>query len=159
MITAAVIVTSIVALVFLIGLFLPATKEHVITAQFKASPESVFETVTNVQQQTSWRSDLKDIQLLSPDKWTEIPKRGNPITFQVLSKIQNERFEIAIVETSGFHGQWIGTFEKSVQGTKVEFKEVITVPNPFFRVISALFFDLDKTMELYMANLRTHLGE
>jgi hypothetical protein len=41
----------------------------------------------------------------------------------------------------------------------MEFKEFITISNPFFRTISYVFVDLDKTMDLYLQNLKQKLGE
>lgn len=38
------------------------------------------------------------------------------------------------------------------------FKEVIRIENPIFRLLSFVFVDLDQTMEDYMTNLKTHLG-
>ena len=37
-------------------------------------------------------------------------------------------------------------------------KEVICIENPIFRLVSYVFVDLDQTMEVYMTNLKTHLG-
>jgi hypothetical protein len=115
--------------------------------------------VTDFENQTLWRNDVQEIKVIDQNTWTEVPKKGTPITFKTKRKIQNQLFEIEIIEPRSFNGYWVGTFEQTPTGTKVLFKEVIVIENPLSRVFSAVFVDLDKTMEVYMNNLRTKLGE
>ena len=112
-----------------------------------------------MKNQTSWRSDVKEINIIEENSWTEVPKKGTPLTFKTKKKILNQLFEIEIIEPKSFNGSWIGTFERSSTGTNVVFKEIITIKNPIFRVLSPIFVDIDQTMELYMNNLKTKLGE
>ncbi|HSM46229.1 MAG TPA: SRPBCC family protein [Draconibacterium sp.] len=159
MTVAVLSILALFALAFAIGLFLPKQREFVKTATFKSSPEKVFQIVTDVENQLSWRSDVQEINIIDEDTWTEVPKKGTPITFKTKQEIQNQLFEIEIIEPKSFDGYWIGTFEQTTTGTKVVFKEVITIENPFFRVMSSIFVDLDQTMEVYMTNLKNKLGE
>ncbi len=54
----------------------------------------------------------------------------------------------------------VGTFKQTNKNqTAIEFKEVITISNPLFRILSYLFVDLDKLMDLYFQNLKQKLGE
>lgn len=159
MTVVALSILALVALVFVIGLLLPKQREFVKTAHLKSSNEKVFQIVTDVENQPSWRSDVQEIKVIDPNTWTEIPKKGTPITFKTKQKIQNQLFEIEIIEPKSFKGYWVGTFEQTATGTKVVFKEVVTIDNPLFRVMSILFVDLDKTMDIYIAHLKTKLGE
>lgn len=159
MTVAVLSIIAMFALAFVIGLFLPKEREFVQTNTFKSSPEKVFQIVTDVKNQTSWRSDVQEIKIIDGDTWTEIPKKGIPITFKTKRKIQNQLFEIEIIEPNSINGYWIGTFEQTSTGTKVVFKEIVTIKNPFYRLISSLFFDLNPTMELYMNHLKIKLGE
>ena len=159
MAVAVLSILALFAIVLVIGLFLPRQREFVKTANLNSSIEKVFQIVTDVENQTTWRSDIQGIKVINQDAWTEIPKKGTPITFNIKQKVQNQLFEIEIIEPKSFNVHWVGAFEQTTTGTKVVFKEVITIDNPFFRVMSLLFIDLDKTMELYMNNLKTKLGE
>lgn len=152
-------IVALVGLVFAIGLLLPKQRVYLKTADLKSSPESVFQIVADFENQTLWRNDVQEIKVIDQNTWTEVPKKGTPITFRTKRKIQNQLFEIEIIEPKSFQGYWVGTFEQTPTGTKVVFKEVIVIENPLFRVFSAVFVDLDKTMEVYMNNLRTKLGE
>lgn len=159
MTVAVLSIVALVAMVFVIGLFIPKQKEYLKTADLKSSPESVFQIVTDVENQTLWRNDVQEIKVIDQNTWTEVPKKGTPITFRTKRKIQNQLFEIEIIEPKSFQGYWIGTFEQSPMGTKVVFKEVVIIENPFFRVMSSIFVDLNKTMDVYLSNLKAKLGE
>lgn len=160
MTVALVSVLAIIALIFVAGLVLPAQRTFIKQATLKSPVEQVFRVVTDFKQQTDWRSDIQAIKPIDDHTWTELPKNGTPLTFKTKQKIENQVFEMEIIEPQSFQGYWIGTFEKTpANGTKVVFKEVVTVNNPFFRVFSFLFVDLDKTMEIYLTDLRKALGE
>lgn len=157
-----IVLALMIALPLIIGLFLPNERTFIKTAQFKNSPQEIWDIMTDVKGQESWRNDVKSIQMISDkkgaEKWTEIPKKGQSITFQVKTYQAPNRYDIEIVD-SGFSGYWEGRINKENGITKVEFKEVIVVKNPFFKVFAYLFVDLNQTMDLYLENLKKKLGE
>lgn len=159
MTVAILSVLAIIAFVFVAGLLLPKQREFVKQAELNSPPEKVFQVVTDFANQALWRDDVQEIKVLDATTWTEIPKKGTPITFRIKRKVENQLFEIEIIEPKKFNGYWIGTFEETENGTKVVFKEVVIIENPFFRVLSSIFVDLDKTMEVYMINLKTKLSK
>jgi hypothetical protein len=153
-------IVAIIAIVLILGLFLPKERTFTKTAVLNSDVTKVFNIVTDFKNQTSWRNDVKEIIVIDNNTWTEVPKKGTAITFKVKQKVENEIFEIVIIEPKNFNGYWIGTFKQTkVNQTAIEFKEVITISNPFFRTISYVFVDLDKTMDLYLQNLKQKLGE
>ena len=153
-------IVAIIAIVLIIGLFLPKERTFTKKAVLNSDVTKVFNIVTDFKNQTSWRNDVKEIIVIDNNTWTEVPKKGTAITFKVKQKVENEIFEIVIIEPKNFNGYWIGTFKQTkVNQTAIEFKEVITISNPFFRTISYVFVDLDKTMDLYLQNLKQKLGE
>jgi hypothetical protein len=153
-------IVAIIAIVLIIGLFLPKERTFTKTAVLNSDVNKVFNIVTDFKNQTTWRNDVKEIIVIDNNTWTEVPKKGTAITFKVKQKVENEIFEIVIIEPKNFNGYWIGTFKQTkVNQTAIEFKEVITISNPFFRTISYVFVDLDKTMDLYLQNLKQKLGE
>jgi hypothetical protein len=153
-------VVAIIATVLIIGLFLPKERTFTKTAVLNSDVTKVFNLVTDFKNQTTWRNDVKEIIGIDENTWTEVPKKGTAITFKVKQKVENEIFEIEIIEPKNFNGYWTGTFKQTKENqTAIEFKEVVTVSNPFFRTISYVFVDLDKTMDLYLQNLKQKLGE
>ena len=153
-------IVAIIAIVLIIGLFLPKERTFTKKAVLNSDVTKVFNIVTDFKNQTSWRNDVKEIIVIDNNTWTEVPKKGTAITFKVKQKIENEIFEIEIVEPKNFNGYWVGTFKQTNQNaTEIEFKEVVTISNPFFRTLSYLFVDLDKTMDLYLENLKQKLSK
>lgn len=153
-------VVAIIAIVLIIGLFLPKERTFTKTAVLNSDVTKVLNIVTDFKNQTTWRSDVKEIIVIDNNTWTEVPKKGTAITFKIKQKVENEIFEIEIIEPNNFNGYWVGTFKQTKPNeTAMEYKEVVTISNPFFRVLSYLFVDLDKTMELYLQNLKQKLGE
>lgn len=155
-----VFVVALIAIVLIIGLFLPKERTFTKTAVLNSDVTKVFNLVSDFKNQTTWRNDVKEIIGIDENTWTEVPKKGTAITFKVKQKIENEIFEIEIIEPKNFNGYWVGTFKQTKENrTAIEFKEVVTISNPFFRTISYLFVDLDKTMDLYLQNLKQKLDE
>lgn len=153
-------IATIIAIVLIIGLFLPKERTFTRTALLNSDVTKVFHLVTDFKNQTTWRNDVKAIIVIDNNSWTEVPKNGTAITFKVKQKVENEIFEIEIIEPKNFNGYWVGTFKQTKRGeTAIEFKEVVTISNPFFRTLSYLFVDLDKTMDLYLENLKQKLSE
>ena len=152
----------IVMLPLVVGMLLPSKRVFTKTAKLKSSPQQVWDVITNVKAQKEWRDDVKSIEMISSEKgaekWTETPKKGQPITFQVKTFQEPNRYDIEIVD-SGISGYWEGRITESNGTTSVAFKEIIDVKNPYFRTIVYLFVDLDKTMDIYMTNLKKKLGE
>lgn len=151
---------GLVVLVFVVGMLLPKQRTFVKKATFKSAPERVFRLVRDVEHQAAWRNDVQEIKVIDAQSWTEVPKRGTPITFKVKQSIENQLFEIEIVEPKSFTGYWVGTFQETkAGGTEVVFKEVVVIANPFLRIMALLFVDLNSTMDVYVTNLKAQLGE
>lgn len=158
-----IIVLLVIAILpLVVGLFLPTERIFLRTAQFKSSPQEIWNAITDIKGQEEWRNDVKSIEMINTqkgeEKWTEIPKKGRPITFQIKNYEPPNRFDIEIVE-SGFSGYWEGRINGKNGVTQIEFKEVVVISNPYFKTLSYLFLDLNKTMDLYLANLKKKLGE
>ena len=153
-------IAALLFLVAVVGLFLPKERTFTRKAEFSSAVSKVYGVVSDVKNQADWREDVKEILVLDQNTWTEVPRSGAKITFREKRKIENEIFEIEIVQPQSYQGYWVGIFRPTKQnGTYVEFKEVIQVSNPFFRTLAYLFVDLDKTMDLYLQNLKRKLGE
>ena len=153
-------IVAIIAIVLIIGLFLPKERTFTKTAVLNSDVKKVFNIVTDFKNQTSWRNDVKEIIVIDNYTWTEVPKKGTAITFKVKQKVENEIFEIEIIEPKSLNGYWVGTFKQTKPNeTAIEFKEVVTISNPFFRTLSYLFVDLDKTMDSYLENLKQKLSK
>ncbi len=150
----------LIVFIFLIGLILPKNRVFTKTAVLNANTELVYQTIIDFKNQANWRKDVKEIQVIDENTWTEIPQKGKPITFKINQKKLNELFEIEIIEPQNFSGYWIGTFKPTDKNScEIRFEEVIIVSNPFLRTLTYLFVNLDKTMDLYLLNLKEKLSK
>ncbi len=147
----------LVAIVYVIGYFLPSQRTFIKTATLKSEIEEVFNLVTDIKKQPEWHKDVKEIQMIDSTTWTEVPYRGTPITFRTASKQPYTHFEIEIVEPTNFKGYWVGTFTSVPNGTMVVFKEVVIIDQPILKVFSWLFVNLDKIMDEYLTQLKQKL--
>lgn len=145
----------LVLVVLIVGYSLPAQRVFEKQAVINADVATVFQCVTDVARQPEWRSDVKEIVVHSDTSWTEVPVKGSPITFSIQKRIDNQVFQIEIVPPTAFKGLWEGSFAPTANGgTTVTFREVVEIQHPIFRVLSALFFDLNATMDKYISDLR-----
>lgn len=147
---------------FIWGLSLPQERIYTKTITFRLSVENVWNTINDLQGQVRWRTDLKEIKIISnvPEVWIEIPKQGPEIKFRTKIKEKFKLWEMEIIENPSFSGNWIGTFETNQDGgTSIVFVEKPIIANPLMRVFAHLFIDTDKIMELYLKNLANALGE
>lgn len=143
------------ACILVIGFLLPIEVTASRTAELKASPAIVFQTVTDVEKQTSWRKDVKTVKVQpNRDSWTEETIDGVLIEFKARRKEPPHRFEIEFVSNQGFSGSWVGIFTESPKGTIVQITETVKIPNPIFRVISRAFNLTDKLVDTYLSQLK-----
>ena len=149
-------IVILLAILLVIASILPSEREFNRIAIIEAPLSTVFSTVTNIKAQEKWRNDVKQIKVMDSETWTEIRKKGTPITFKVTDLVKNQLLRIDIIEPKSFNGYWVGKFESvSENQTKVDFTEVVVVNNLFFKIISRLFVHLNKTMDVYMENLKS----
>ena len=121
----------------------------------------LWNTIADIESQSKWRSDLSKVVVDKNQKqlvWTEYLKNNQQFTFRVKVKEEYSRFEIEIINNKNFSGCWIGLLQTIENGyTEIDFTEVSIVQNPVFRLMSFLFFDLEKTVDLYISDLEKYL--
>lgn len=159
-ITAGVI--TIVILIFIIGLLLPAERVVSKKGSFDVPPEVLYEIVTN-NQDWQYRRNLRNLIILESkngmEVWEEITHDGTVIRFQTQKKLPFSFYSFNM-ETALFTGYWTGEFETNQQnGTLFTATEYIKIKNPFIKALSYLFFDIGKLMEEYQKDLQTKISQ
>lgn len=157
------VILGVVLLTLIVGFLLPKERKAERTTTFSASPEIIFNLITN-NKNWKWRSNLRSVQILESNGkneiFKEVSKKGQKITFEVKSKIPYSKYEIQIIEADGFKGYWTGTLRETANGgTNLAFSEYITIENPFIKVLSYLFFDLGATIDQYLEDVANAIGE
>ncbi len=158
---------------FLVGLVLMALgvvlsfgavmpREHVVTRSVElcASPQAVWNLISEPEHFPSWRPAVKSVEILSganePKKWVETSGR--------------DRLQLAIVEAKSaetlvtkidadklpYGGTWTYSLQPSVSdgGSHLEITEQGFVNPPPFRFLAKFVFGHGTTIDRYLADLR-----
>lgn len=163
---AGVVIGPIVLMVA-IGALLPKAHTAESSRKLNATPEQVWEAITNYAQVPAWRAGLKSVDALpehttSDGKtyaaWKEQGKHG-PMPFYVESSDPPRQYVTRIIDKGmPFGGSWTYTLETTEYGTRLNIREDGVVYNPFFRFMSRYFFGHHATMNAYLDDLEKHLG-
>jgi len=157
-------VKTILAIVSLLGVFviavllygwsLPATSTAVRSKTFPVSVEAVFNRVTDIAGQTSWRSDVAEVRVDPGGRsWVEVTKAGDRIRFAVKESTPSRRFVIAYDSPRGFSGEWTGEFDGDSGSTTLRLIETVTVPSVLGRVVASILAPAGAHADRYLADL------
>ena len=143
-----------------IGFALP--QSHVVSgdATLTASPAAVFATITDVSSQSSWRTGITSVDVLSnnPMKWRE-HEGSDTILYEVVESRPTDLHRVRIADPDlPFGGTWTYELTADGNGTKVRITERGEVYNPLFRFMSRFVFGHTATIDRYLADLRRRLS-
>jgi len=127
-------------MIYVIGYFLPETRKLTKETVYSANAEKVYNVMTD-NQNWQYRTSLDNLEILAQDGENEVwQETTNDIT--ILFKTREKHATLTPID------------EKQ---TRFEATESLTFPNPFIRVLSYLFMDLEKFMQTYEDELRKKL--
>lgn len=156
---AAAALGAVVLVVLLVGWSLPVKHRATSEATVRASPQSLYRLITDVDRFPEWRSSVKRIEPV-PDsagrkRFREVGGDGT-ILYEIASAVPDQRLVIRIADRSlPFGGSW--TYELIPRGdsTTLRITEDGEVYNPVFRFVSRFIFGHTATIEKYLADVRT----
>ena len=125
----------------------------IIKATLPCAISKVWETVTSLENYT-WRSDLREIEILNERQFVEYTKEGYATTFTITDTKPCERWEFDM-ENSNISGHWTGIFTEKGEQTEIEFTENVMAKKLIMRPFLRPF--LKKQQELYLSDLRKAL--
>lgn len=133
-------------------------------AVYKQTPETLFATITNINELASWRADLKNIEILPPAKNGNIIYRENskfgPITLEVTESVSPSRRVTTIADPSlPFGGTWTFQITPASGGARLQITEDGIIKPAFYRFLTHYFFGYTATMESYLKSLGAKFGE
>ncbi|MGV3710422.1 MAG: SRPBCC family protein [Gemmatimonas sp.] len=154
------IVSLIVAMV-VGGLVTPRTHVTGRVMQLQASPDTVWEKVSNVRGYPDWRDDVMSVDARTDQQgvltWTEIGSKS--LSYAAVTNDPPHRFTSRITdEDLGYSGEWRFVLTPSGTGTRLTITEHGDVPNPVMRFIGSLIGHAG-SIERYMRHLALSLGE
>ncbi|MBI5432343.1 MAG: SRPBCC domain-containing protein [Planctomycetes bacterium] len=154
---------ALAALAWLVGACLPRAHSATCAARFKASPQALFDTVTDLEGLAAWRKDLTAVERLAPvdgcTSWRERSKWGD-VTYVCEIAEPGARLVVRIAnEDLPYGGAWTYRFEPEGDGARLSITEDGFVKPALFRLLSRFAFGHHATLRQYLAALAARHGE
>lgn len=157
------VLVGLVLLITFVGFAVP--RNHVASRQIRLrqTPETVFDTLTNLDMATSWRKDLKRIERL-PDRdgkpvWVETGSFGRMTMQRDVAERPYKIVGRIADETLPFGGTWTYVIKPVAGGSSLTITEDGFIKNPIFRALAHYVFGYTSTMEQVMKSLGRKFGE
>jgi uncharacterized protein YndB with AHSA1/START domain len=155
-------IAAIVAFAAIVGMMLPKGHRASGTVTLRATPRAVFAVIADFAHGAEWRPDVQRVEILLGAgrgmEFREIGSNGSvPYRVEVLEP--DAKIVTRIADTSlAFGGSWTFDLTPTASGdTRLTITEDGEVYNPFFRLMSKLFFPPTATIEKYLAALQKRL--
>jgi hypothetical protein len=154
LVIVAIAIVAVVALVYLIGYFMPVNHKATHVVRLSAPREAVWKAITDFEGSTTWRRGIKNILITDQKHWTEISDNGT-IHFEAtvfdppkvfVSRITNDDLP--------FGGTWTYELVPAGNETRLTITEDGSVYNPVFRFMSKYIFGHEATLRNYGADLK-----
>ncbi len=155
-------IAGLVGLVAAVGAALPKGHRASRTITYAASPEAVFQAITEVTRFPEWRSRVKRVEVLPDDGRGMLFKEDGAdgvITFRIEKAERGKQVVTRIADPNlAFGGTWTFDLQPAGTGTALTITEDGEVYNPIFRFVSHFFISPAATIDTYLADLRKRLA-
>lgn len=148
---------ALVCVAALVGMFLPRAHRASRSVVYSAPPAAVFAAITDFASFPQWRTDVKAVTVLSEGGIVRFREEGahGTITYRVEERTPHSRLVTRIDDPAlPFGGTWTFEVKPAAAGSELTITEDGEIYNPFFRVMSRLFFSPYETIDTYQADLR-----
>lgn len=135
------------------------------SAVINAKVADVFARQADVQGQTKWRPELKEVRDYKAGEnglaeWTEDWGSGRVVTLRHMEIVQDKRIKVKLEGPGGsFYGTWTFDFESTEDGARLTITEEGGIPNPFIRGMYSLMAAPDATLKKHLAELKSACEE
>jgi len=157
-------VLALVALMVLIGAFVPREHRATSTVTLRQAPDSVWKVVRDLGGVPAWWPKIKE-SVRQPDKngqevWRQ-KMSGWDVPLIVIESTPGRRLVTQIDTSAGgaFGGTWTYELVPDSGGTKISVTEAGWIGNPIFRFLSRFVFGYYGTLDGYLKALGKHFGE
>lgn len=111
----------------------------------------VWETVLNVGNYSTWRSDISKTEVVNQKQFIEYTKGGYSTMFTITVVEPYKRWEFDM-ENTNINGHWVGIFTSKGNETQIDFTECVTakkiIMKPFVK------FYLQKQQAQFVSDLK-----
>ena len=103
-----------------------------IKARIPSELRKVWKLVWDIENYSSWRSDLSKTEIVNEKNFIEYTKDGYPTTFSVTNVEPYRRWEFDM-QNSNMTGHWIGVFTARGDETEIDFTECVEAKKLFMK--------------------------
>ena len=161
----AVLLAVVVGLgltVVLVGYLLPVKHVATVSARVPASPDQVWQALTDIAAYATWRGDVTSVEMLAADSghvaWREHGK-NRAISYAIAHTEAPRRLVTRITDKSlPFGGTWEYVVTPDGAGSRVQITEHGEVYNPVFRFVSRFVMGHTATASAYLKALGARFG-
>jgi|AntRauTorckE6833_2_1112554.scaffolds.fasta_scaffold04666_5 uncharacterized membrane protein len=158
LITIIAVVIAIFVSIWIAGNLLPVTHSVTLSKTYNTSQDKIYQLITNVNKFPSWRSNVKDVEVLNdkqkPLEWREYYTDNDPLTFRILNIEDSTLIVTEIADTNlPFGGGWTYQIAEENNSTKLTITENGEVYNPFFRFVSKYIIGHEATIKQFLSDL------
>jgi hypothetical protein len=152
------VIVLLIAIVYLIGYFMPIKHQSVHTIKLKRAPAAVWAVITDRHNFPDWRKGLKKVEVRDQKHWTELSGDG-AIEYEEESAIANQVMVTRIANKDlPFGGSWTFELTPDSGGTQLTITENGEVYNPIFRFMSKYIFGHTATIRQFADDLSNKLN-
>jgi len=157
-----VALVGVVVLTALVGVMLPKDHEARGSEEFRAAPPVVYAVISDFARYPEWRTGVTRVDVQDDPQRPLVTEHGSAgvIPYRVEQNQPPSKLVMRIADPNlGFGGTWTFEIFPNDSGSELILTEHGEVSNPFFRVMSQLFFSPTATIDTYLADLKKKLGE
>jgi uncharacterized protein YndB with AHSA1/START domain len=156
------VVVGLGLIVVVVGYLLPVQHVATVAAHVPATPEQVWDALTDVAAYPTWRGDVTSVEMLPSDSghvaWREHGK-NDAISFAIEQAERPRRLVTRITDKSlPFGGGWEYLLTPEGTGSRVQITERGEVYNPVFRFVSRFVMGHSATASAYLKALGARFG-
>jgi uncharacterized protein YndB with AHSA1/START domain len=157
------ILVVVVQIVVVIGYLLPQSHTASISAQYAASPDTLWASITDASAFPTWRPGVTSVDAL-PDEngqrgWRE-HAGGDVVTYRVVESTPPRHLVVRIADDNlPYGGTWTYELAPAGTGTRLTITERGEVYNPIFRFVSRFIMGHTSTINGVLRALGTKHGE
>ncbi|MEZ4456789.1 MAG: SRPBCC family protein [Gemmatimonadales bacterium] len=126
---------------WLVGLFLPRHHAESARLELAASPETVWQLLTDLDAMSDWRHDLAGLERLpggpAAVRWREIRADGRSAALEAVEVVPPVRLVVRPADAAP-GSRWVYRLEPLAAGTRLEIREERDIGNPLVRAVVGL---------------------
>jgi uncharacterized protein YndB with AHSA1/START domain len=156
------VVVGLGLVVVVVGYLLPVKHVSTVSATIPATPERVWDALTDVAAYPTWRGDVTSVEMLPADSghvaWREHGK-NDAISFAIEQAEPPRLLLTRITDKSlPFGGAWEYVVTPDGTGSRVQITEHGEVYNPVFRFVCGFIMGHTATASAYLKSLGARFG-